>query len=93
MRDQPSQADNTSSKLYHQNHLVVQSTFPLLVVIEQRKHSKEDNQHHCHEHDHPDVEIDTCKNVKLLMQFSYQESRHSKIKWFSITGCSPHMTL
>jgi len=69
MRVQPSEVEkNTcSSKLYHQSHLVGQSTFPLPVVIVQPKHSKEDNQHHCHEHDHPSVGIGTCtKRVKCL---------------------------
>lgn len=51
--------DTSSKELYHPCHLVSQSKFPLLVVVVQPKHSKEDNQRHCHEHDHPCVEIDT----------------------------------
>ena len=63
MRDQPSEVEKNTSpfkELYHPCHLVGQSRFPLLRVVVQPKHSKEDNQHHYHEHDHPCVRIDTC---------------------------------
>lgn len=54
---------------FHPCHQVVQTTFPLQEGAGQQRHSKEGTQHHYHEHDHPGVEINTCKRNMTKQTF------------------------
>lgn len=48
-------------ELFHPFHPVGLTKSPSLVAIVQQKHSKEGDQHHSHELDHPTSEIDIFK--------------------------------